>query len=92
MSLLGLRARLPLVVFILVAVLCLALLGFACACLTDHPMQAVERVLTAIAAVPAVVDVWAAAVVAFLAAAAAVATRRVVAEAPSHAALQRFLL
>jgi hypothetical protein len=92
MSLLALRARMPLIVFILVAVVCLALLGFACACLTDHPMQAIERALTAIAAAPAVVNVWAAAVVALLAAAAAIPIRRLVADAPSHAALQRFLL
>jgi len=46
------RARLPLVVFILLLVVALLLLGFACACLSDHPMQAIERVLASIPAAP----------------------------------------
>lgn len=86
------RGRLPLVVFLLLAVICLALLGFACACLTDHPMQALERALAAIPLVPAVVELWPAAVAALLAAAGWVTFRRLPESALSPAALQRFLL
>ena len=54
------RARMPLVVFILLLIVALLLLGFACACLSDHPMQAIERVLASIPAVPPVLEVWSA--------------------------------
>ena len=50
MSLQALRGRMPLLAFILLAVVCLALVGFACACLSDHPVQALERALGAIKA------------------------------------------
>jgi len=82
----------PLLGFILLAVLCLALFGFACACLSDHPMQALDRSLAAIPALPALVEVWAASLAALTAAAALVAARRSGSQAPSPAALQRFLL
>jgi len=90
MALVPLRRRLPLLAFILLALLCLVLLGVACACLTDQPMQAIERALSAVPALPALVEVWsptaltALATVFFL----AVSTLR----RPSAAALQRFLL
>ena len=90
MALVPLRRRLPLPAFILLALLCVALLGFACACLTDHPMQAIERALAAVPALPALVEVWSpAALMAFatLFVLAVSALRR-----PSAAALQRFLL
>lgn len=64
----------PLVGLVLLAVLCIALLGFACACLSDHPMQALERALAAIPAAPAVIEVWSLAL-ALLAGAGALATR-----------------
>ena len=44
-SIAGLRDRLPLVVFVFLVILLLMLLGFACACFSDHPMQAIERAL-----------------------------------------------
>ena len=91
MSIQAYRGRLPLVVLLLLAVICLALLGFACACLTDHPMQALERAIAAIPLVPAVIEIWSA-VVALLAAATWVSIRRPLESAPSPAALQRFLL
>lgn len=53
-----LRGRMPLIAFILLAVLCVALLGFACACLSDQPAQAVDRAVSAGASVPAVIEVW----------------------------------
>jgi uncharacterized SAM-binding protein YcdF (DUF218 family) len=93
MSLQALRGRMPLLAFILLAIVCLALFGFACACLSDHPMQALERALGAIPALPALVEVWLALAVLGLGSGAlltaAVAAR---ARAPSAAGLQRFLL
>jgi hypothetical protein len=49
----------PLVAFILLAVLCLLLIGFVCACLSDHPAQAVERALALGGALPPLVVLWA---------------------------------
>lgn len=48
----------PLLVFILLAVVCLGLLGFACACLSDQPAVALERAVQAPSLAPAVMDVW----------------------------------
>jgi len=72
------RHRLPRLVFLLIALVCLVLLGFVCACFTDQPAQALERVRAAISAVSAVLEVWPF-VVAFVASASLVASRRVVA-------------
>jgi hypothetical protein len=90
-SILRLRRRLPLIVFILLAVLCLLLIGFACACFSDHPGQAVERAVSAPAATPAVIEIWSLVVVSLLAAP-LVLTRRVGGFGrASPAQLQRFL-
>jgi hypothetical protein len=92
-SLQALRGRMPLLAFILLALICLALLGFACACLSDHPAQAVDRALAGAAALPALVEVWAfAAIAAFGVAALLGGAPRPRARAPSAATLQRFLL
>ncbi|MGH2996373.1 MAG: hypothetical protein ACRDM9_08660 [Gaiellaceae bacterium] len=80
----------PLVGFVLLAVLCIALLGFACACLSDHPMQALERALAAIPAAPALIEVWSLALA--LAVAGAFAATRGMRTAPTPTALQRLLL
>ena len=45
----------PLLVFILFAVLCLALIGLACACFYDQIVQAFDRALQAPIAV---IEVW----------------------------------
>jgi len=92
MSISGMRARLPLVVFILLLIVALLLLGFACACLSDHPMQAIERVLTSIPAALPLLEVWspngvALAMLMLLTAGYVRAVAR-----PSPATLQRFLL
>jgi hypothetical protein len=86
------RARLPLIVFILLLIVALLLLGFACACLSDHPMQAIERVLSSIPAALPLVEVWslnavASSMLMLLAAGYVRAVAR-----PSPATLQRFLL
>lgn len=60
MSLLGLRRRLPLPVFIVVLAIALVLAGFACACLSDHPLQALEQLVAALAAAPfPLLEAWA---------------------------------
>jgi len=90
MSVQALRGRMPLLVFILLAIVCLALLGFACACLGDHPLQAIERALGAIPSLPPLTAVWSPITVGLLALLGSSSTRRRI-EAPSLAALQRFL-
>jgi hypothetical protein len=49
----------PLVAFVLLALVCLLLIGFVCACLSDHPAQAVERALAVGVALPPLVVLWA---------------------------------
>jgi hypothetical protein len=60
------RARMPLIVFILLALVCLLMLGFACACLSDQRALALERALQS-ASLPAVLIVWTAIVLGGLA-------------------------
>lgn len=57
MALERLRGRIPLVAFILLTVVCFALLGFACACLSDQQALALERALQG-PGMPALVEVW----------------------------------
>lgn len=85
-----LRKRLPLVVFILLALVCLVLVGFACACLSDHPVQAIERALLAVASLPGLSPAWSW-FAASVALAMALRPRHVVAVRPTPQLLQRFL-
>lgn len=88
-SIARLRRRLPLIVFILLAVLCLLVIGFACACFSDHPAQAIERAVSPPATL--VIEVWSVVVLTLLAAPLGL-TRRVGGFGPaSPAQLQRFL-
>jgi hypothetical protein len=92
MSLQSMRNRLPLAVFIIFLIFGLLLLGFACACLTDHPVQAIERALSAIPAVPATIEIWPSFALALALAASMLARQRLVPAARSSpAVLQRFL-
>jgi hypothetical protein len=86
-----LRERLPLIVFILLLVLLVMLVGIACACLTDHPMQTVERALSAIPSAPAVIVVWTYTFAASLLASFVVPRRRRALGRASPQELQRFL-
>jgi hypothetical protein len=54
----GMRKRMPLLVFILLAIFCLVALGIACACASDHPMQNIDRTLHAIPAATPLVEMW----------------------------------
>ena len=81
----------PLIVFVLLAVICLALLGVACACLTDQPTQAVDRATSLGSALPALIEVWALVIVSLAAATFVVAARERADTRASPALLQRFL-
>ena len=90
-TILALRKRLPLVVFILLAVMLVMLLGIACACLSNHPMQAADRVAGPLVALPPLTAMWALLVL-VLAAAPLLLDRRVPPTGrASPALLQRFL-
>lgn len=91
MDLERLRARMPLVVFLLLALVCLALVGFACACLTDQPALAIERALQGPALAPGVIAIWSVMLVVLLASSATGAALLPRGRA-SPALLQRFLL
>jgi hypothetical protein len=81
----------PLIVFILLAVICLALLGFACSCLTDQPTQAVDRATSLGSALPPLVELWALVIAALTAATFVVIVRERADTRASPALLQRFL-
>jgi len=83
-----LRGTMPLWAFVLLAVLCLALLGLACACIDDQFAQAFERALqTPIA----VMEVWPAMALVLLGPFSLVALSIRASERASPAMLQRFL-
>jgi hypothetical protein len=90
MALQRLRERLPFVVFVLLLALGLMVLGFACACATGHPGQAVDRATSVIASAPAVIELWSMTALG-LVLLVPLTLRRRAARAPSPASLQRFL-
>ena len=81
----------PLIAFVLLAVICLALLGFACACLSDQPAQAIERAASLGAALPPLVEVWALLIASLLMAPLLLAAGERGRSRASPALLQRFL-
>jgi hypothetical protein len=84
------RKRLPLIVFIFLVLIFLMLVGIACACLSDHPMQAVEKAVSAIPAAPPVMEAWPVLMLGLFAAA-LVLSLPVVARERASPVLQRFL-
>jgi hypothetical protein len=78
----------PLVAFVLLAVVCLVLIGFACACLVDQVAQAADRALQA---QPAVVDLWHPFALVALALLPGIALSVRASSRASPASLQRFL-
>lgn len=81
----------PLIAFVLLAVVCLALLGFACACLSDQPAQAIERALSLGAASPPLLEVWVLLVASLMFAPVVLAAGERGRSRASPASLQRFL-
>lgn len=81
----------PLVAFILLAIVCLALLGFACACLSDQFAQAIDRALSGQAALRPVIEIWSLFAAVTLAASFLLAGSHRESGRASPALLQRFL-
>jgi hypothetical protein len=86
-----LRQQLPFPVFVLLVVLALLLLGFVCACITDHPALAIERALTAAATLPPLIEIWSLLVLALAPATLVLVRDRAALVRGSPADLQRFL-
>lgn len=84
-----LRGRVPFLAFVLLAVLCLALIGFACACLDDQFAQALDRVVQSAPA--AVIEVWPAFAASMLASLTLIVLSVPASGRASPALLQRFL-
>jgi hypothetical protein len=82
----------PLIAFILLAVICLALVGFACACLSDQSTQAVDRAISTGSALPPLIEMWSLLFVALAGAGLLFAFERRAPSRASPALLQRFLL
>jgi hypothetical protein len=87
----NLRQRLPLVAFVFVVLLAVLLLGFACACITDHPALALERALAAMASIPPLNAIWLLLVVLLAPSVTVLARTRPAVVRGSPAELQRFL-
>ncbi len=85
------RDRLPLVVFVILLILCLLVIGFACVCASDHHAQAIDRAISAIDGLPAIIEVWSLIVAAMLAVGVTYSARRPAFGRASPAELQRFL-
>lgn len=81
----------PLIAFVLLAVICLALLGFACACLSDQPAQAIERAMSLGAVFPPLIEVWALLIASLLVAPFVLVAGERGRSRASPALLQRFL-
>jgi hypothetical protein len=84
-----LRGRMPLLAFVLLAVLCLALIGFACACLDDQFAQTFDRIVQSAPA--AVIELWPAFAVATLASLSLIVLVVPASGRASPVLLQRFL-
>jgi hypothetical protein len=54
----SLRSRLPFIVFVLVLVIAVVMIGFACVCIADHPGKALDRASSSIPAGAPVMDMW----------------------------------
>ncbi|HEU0246881.1 MAG TPA: hypothetical protein VFR38_07320 [Gaiellaceae bacterium] len=89
MALERLRGRMPLLAFVLLAVLCLALIGFGCACLDDQFAQALDRIAQSVPA--AVIELWPALAVGTLASLSLIVFSVPASGRASPALLQRFL-
>jgi hypothetical protein len=86
------RRHLPLIVVVLLLVIAVMLVGVACACLTDHPMQAIEQALSAIAVATALMAAWPVLALGLLGVALTIRLSRAARDQSSPALLQRFLL
>lgn len=81
----------PLLAFVLLALVCLALLGFACACLSEQPAQALAAATSLGSALPPLVEVWALLIASLAAAPLVLVAGERARSRASPALLQRFL-
>jgi hypothetical protein len=81
----------PLIAFVLLAIVCLALLGFTCACLSDQVAQALDRASYFGSALPALVELWALLALTFIARSFLMPAGHRPPARASPATLQRFL-
>ena len=79
----------PLLAFVLLAVLCLALIGFACACLDDQFAQTLDRFVQSAPA--AVIELWPAFAMGKFASLSLIVFSVAASDRASPALLQRFL-
>jgi hypothetical protein len=86
------RTHLPLIVFVLLVLIAVMLVGVACACITDHPMQAIEQALSAIVVATALIAAWPVFAVGLFGVALTIRLSRAARDRASPALLQRFLL
>lgn len=57
-SIQSLRGRLPFVVFLILLVIAVVMIGFACACIADHPGKALDRASSVVPAGVPLVEIW----------------------------------
>jgi hypothetical protein len=57
-SIQSLRGRLPFIVFVFALVIAVVMIGFACACIADHPAKALDRASSAVPAGMPVIEMW----------------------------------
>lgn len=86
------RNHLRLIVFVLLVLIAVMLVGVACACLTDHPMQAIEKALSAIPLAQPLMEMWPVLAVGLFGGALTARLSRTARDRASPALLQRFLL
>jgi hypothetical protein len=85
------RRRTPLVVFILLAVLVIAMVGFACACIGGTPFQSADGPASPGVAMPPLIELWALLTILLAPVAVWVTRRNLPRGRASPALLQRFL-
>lgn len=85
------RKRLPFVVFLFLVLILLMIVGLACACLSDHPMQAVEKAVSTVQVTAPVMESWPALILGFFGVPILLLLPVVARERASPALLQRFL-
>ena len=91
-TILSLRKRMPVVVFVLLLIVVVMMVGFACACLGGQPMQALGRSADGPPALPPLIELWALLTVLLVRTSLVLARRIAATGRASPATLQRFLL
>jgi hypothetical protein len=87
----SIRRHVPLVVFLLILVLVVLMIGFACACFGDGPLTTTDRAAGASIAMPALIEMWAALAIVFFAPLLLLARKIAATGRGSPAVLQCFL-